>query len=71
MIGKTLGQYQVMEKLDQGSVGEVYRAEDTNLRQHVAIKVLPDEFAHDTEQRALFDQVARLLAPRYPTNIAA
>jgi hypothetical protein len=33
--------------------------------------VLPDEFAHDTEQLALFDQVAGLIAPLNPTNVTA
>jgi len=31
MIGKTLFHYRVLEEIRQGGMGEVYRAEDTNL----------------------------------------
>lgn len=66
MIGKTLSQYQVIEKL-----GEVYRAEDTSLSPHVAIKVLPGEFSHDAERIARFEREAKVLASLNHPNIAA
>jgi len=52
MIGTSLSHYRITEKLDQGGMGEVYRAEDMNLFRQVAIKVLPDEFAHDAKRLA-------------------
>ena len=62
MIGTSLSHYRITEKLGQGGMGEVYRAEDRNLSRQVAIKVLPDEFAQDAERLARFEREAKLLA---------
>ncbi len=40
MVGTTISHYKVIEKIGQGGMGEIYRAEDTNLSREVAIKVL-------------------------------
>jgi serine/threonine protein kinase len=70
MLGTSLSHYRITEKLGQGGMGEVYRAEDTNLSRQVAIKVLPDEFAHDAERLARFEREAKLLASlRIPEQV--
>ncbi len=60
MIGKTLSHYKVLEKIGQGGMGEVYRAEDTNLSREVAIKVLPEQFTQDPQRLARFEREAKL-----------
>jgi len=62
MIGTSLSHYRIVDKLGAGGMGEVYRAEDMNLSRRVAIKVLPDEFAHDTERLTRFQRESQLLA---------
>jgi len=71
MIGKTLSHYKVLEKIGQGGMGEVYRAEDTNLEREVAIKVLPEQFTQDPQRLARFEREAKLLASLNHPNIAA
>jgi tetratricopeptide (TPR) repeat protein len=51
MIGKILGPYQILAKLGQGGMGEVYRARDTKLGREVAIKVLPASLSSDPVAR--------------------
>jgi serine/threonine protein kinase/Tol biopolymer transport system component len=71
MIGKTLGHYQITSQLGKGGMGEVYRAKDLKLGRDVAIKVLPEEFARDTDRVARFQREAKLLASLNHPNIAA
>ena len=52
MIGKTLGPYQVVAKLGEGGMGEVYQARDTRLGRDVAIKVSAAEFSERFEREA-------------------
>ena len=68
--GTTLGPYEITGPLGKGGMGEVYRATDTNLNRQVAIKVLPTEFAQDTERLARFEREAKTLASLNHPNIA-
>ena len=52
-------------------MGEVYRARDTKLDRDVAIKILPDGLAHDSERLARFTREAKTLASLNHPNIAA
>jgi non-specific serine/threonine protein kinase len=62
MIGSTLSHYRVLEKLGEGGMGEVYRAEDTRLKRQVALKVLPGEMARDPERLRRFQREAEAIA---------
>ena len=56
MVGTRLNHYQVLEKIGQGGMGEVYRATDTKLNRDVAIKVLPESFANNKERLIRFQR---------------
>jgi serine/threonine-protein kinase len=60
--GKTLGHYRVGQLLGAGGMGEVYEAEDLQLRRMVALKVLPGAVAANPERLARFKREARALA---------
>ena len=68
--GSRLGPYEVVAKLGEGGMGEVYRAHDTKLNRDVAIKVLPDTFAGDHDRLSRFTREAQTLASLNHPNIA-
>ncbi len=45
MVGKTISQYKIIEKLGQGGMGEVYLAKDSRLDRKVALKILPQHLS--------------------------
>jgi eukaryotic-like serine/threonine-protein kinase len=69
--GTRLGPYEVTAQIGVGGMGEVYRATDSNLKRAVAIKVLPESVAADTERLARFQREAEVLASLNHPNIAA
>jgi serine/threonine protein kinase len=69
-IGTRLGVYEIVDSIGSGGMGEVYRARDSRLGRHVALKILPPEFANDADRLARFKQEARVLAALNHPNIA-
>src|SRR6202521_5331069 len=68
--GTRLGSYEVTAQIGAGGMGEVYQAHDTKLGREVAIKVVPEAFAHDPERLSRFQREAKMLASLNHPNIA-
>jgi len=60
--GSRIGPYEIGAQIGVGGMGEVYRATDKNLKRQVAIKVLPQAVAADSERLARFQREAEVLA---------
>ncbi|NNE07918.1 MAG: protein kinase [Gemmatimonadetes bacterium] len=69
MLNRTLAHYEIIEKLGEGGMGEVYRARDQKLGRDVALKVLSPELARDAERRHRFEREARAVAALNHPNI--
>ena len=69
--GIRLGVYEVIASIGEGGMGQVFRARDTKLDRDVAIKALPEAFAHDADRLARFQREAKTLASLNHPNIAA
>ena len=68
--GQCIGSYQLLARIGTGGMGEVYRARDTKLNRHVAIKLLLPAVANDPDRLARFSREAQLLASLNHPHIA-
>ena len=70
MTGQTISHYRVISKLGVGGMGEVYLAEDAQLRRRVALKILPADLASNQDRMRRFNQEATAAAALNHPNIA-
>lgn len=69
LVGQTVLHYRILEKVGEGGMGVVYRAEDTKLRRPVALKFLPHDLESREGERARFLQEAQAAAVLNHPNI--
>jgi serine/threonine protein kinase/Flp pilus assembly protein TadD len=67
--GRIVSHYEILEHLDSGGMGEVYKARDQRLGRTVALKFLPKDLTRSTESKNRFMQEARLLSSLQHENI--
>ncbi|MFC1628864.1 protein kinase [Gemmatimonadota bacterium] len=66
MIGKTVGHYQILEKIGSGGMGEIWLANDTRLERKVALKFLPAESTSEEEQTRFIREARAASALDHP-----
>jgi len=70
MIGQNILHYKILDKLGEGGMGVVYKAEDIKLKREVAIKFLPHHISVNKEERQRFEIEAQAAAALNHPNIA-
>jgi len=69
ITGQTFLHYHILEKIGEGGMGAVYKAQDTHLDRIVAVKVLPKEKLSDPERKQRFVQEAKAASSLNHPNI--
>ena len=69
MVGQTILHYKILEKLGEGGMGEVYKAQDTKLDRFVALKFLPSQLTASEDDKARFIQEAKAASAMNHPNV--
>ena len=69
MIGETILHYKIIEKLGEGGMGEVFKAQDTKLDRFVALKFLPSQLTASEDDKARFIQEAKAASAMNHPNV--
>ncbi len=71
LVGQTLGHYELVALIGSGGMGEVYKARDSRLDRHVAVKVLPQHLSAHPDAMTRFEREAKAVAALSHPNILA